>query len=243
MTADFHESVADGVVTIAFDAPRTRNALTRATRVALVERFDALDADPAVRVVVVTGTDPAFSSGVDAKELLSTPGYVAPPVDPATALRRMTTPVIAAVNGSCVSGGLEIALACSFILASAEARFADTHARIGITPGWGLSVDLPDAVGIRRARQLTLTGQPIDAATALAWGLVNEVVPHAELRHRAGELAAQIAALGEPIVRHALALYRDGQEQRLGSARDLERDALETWTVDRGDSRERFDDR
>ena len=155
----------DDALVVTFHAPTARNALTRATRVALVDELSRADADPAVRVVVVTGTDPAFTSGVDAKELLGDPEYVAPPIDPATALRRMATPTIAAVNGACVSGGLEIALACSFIIASDRAVFSDTHAKIGISPGWGLTADLPAVVGIARARQLSLTGALIDAET------------------------------------------------------------------------------
>src|SRR5690554_3392571 len=168
----------ESVLVIRFEHPPTRNALDRATRVALVDELRDADVDSEVRCVVLTGLDPSFTSGVDARELLSDPDYVPPPVDPPTAIREVGTPVIAAVNGSCVSGGLEIALACSFIVASDRATFADTHARLGLTPGWGLSVELPATIGVARARQMTLTGLPVDAATALAWGLVNEVVPH-----------------------------------------------------------------
>jgi enoyl-CoA hydratase len=241
MASDLVVERSGATLVITFSAPASRNALDRATRVALVDELQAADADPAIRAIVLTGADPAFTSGVDAKELLSNPDYLAPPLDPASALRDLRTPTIAAVNGSCVSGGLEIALACSFILASERARFADTHAKIGLTPGWGLSAELPAAVGIARARQLTITGLPIDARTALTWGLVNEMLPHDELLPRAHELARAIAELDDAAIRHALTLYADGHEAAMADARRLERDATAAWKVDLDASRRRFD--
>jgi len=214
----FATETAEGVTLVRFDHRATRNALDRARRASFVELLREVDADPGVRVVVITGTDPAFTSGVDAKQLLE-PSYEPLPVDPATALRSLSTPTIAAVNGACVSGGLEIALACSLIVASERATFADTHAVLGLTPGWGLSVGLPAAIGPWRARQLSLTGQPIDAETAHRWGLVNEVVSHESVVARARELAAAIARLDPRSVAHAERLYRDGHEAVYGPAR------------------------
>jgi len=212
-----------GVLTIAFDAPRTRNAMNRATRVAFVEELQRADADPEVRVILVTGTDPAFSSGVDAKEFLGSADYVKPAIDPATALRALTTPTIAAVNGACVSGALEIAIACSFAIASDRARFADTHTRLGLTPGWGLGSDLPALIGPARARRLALTAEAIDAPTALAWGIVTEVVPHEELMPRANGLADAILAIPDPAaVRAVLRLHREAQDAVLAGARAAE---------------------
>lgn len=228
---------------VTFHQPRTRNALNRATRVALVEELERADADREIRVIVLTGSGSSFSSGVDAKELLATAGYVPPPIDPPSCLRALDTPTIAAVNGSCVSGGLEIALACSFIIAAESARFADTHTKIGLTPGWSLSAELPAAVGVARARQLSLTGHPIDAQTALVWGLVNEVVPDERLLSRCGELARSISAMNELSLGHTVELYRRGHESRVGQARELERAALAEWKVDAGDSLERFSQR
>lgn len=232
----FRRDRTDRVLTLTLAAPRTRNALNRATRVALVETLQEADADPAIRVVIVTGEDPAFSSGVDAKELFGATDYVPPAIDPPTALRAMLTPTIAAVNGSCVSGGLEIALACSMMVASERAAFADTHAKIGISPGWGLSAELPAAIGVQRARQLTLTGQPIDARTALAWGLVNEVVPHGELLPRATALAIAMAGIPLEASRNAMLLYAQGQTVALGEARRIEREATAAFAVDREES-------
>jgi enoyl-CoA hydratase len=238
---DFRTERRGPALVLTFAAERTRNALNRTTRVELVEELRRADADDGVRVVILTGMDPAFSSGVDAKELLATPDYVAPAVDPPTALRSSRTPTIAAVNGACVSGGLEIALACSFVIASERATFADTHAKIGLTPGWSLSAELPAAIGVRRARQLTLTGQPIDARTALSWGLVNEVLPHERLIARALELGDAIAALEAAVIRNALSVYAEGHDARLADARRIEAAALAAWNVDRTDARARFD--
>jgi enoyl-CoA hydratase len=215
----------EAVAIVTLDVPATRNALDRATRVALVELASELDADVAVRAVVLTGTDPAFTSGVNFKEFLGDPSYVPPAIDPATALRAMSTPVIAAVNGACVSGGLEVALACSFIVASERATFADTHAKLGLIPGWGLSAELPAAIGTARARQLTFTAQPIDASTALVWGLVNEVVAHDELLTRALALAEAVTRIGPEHVRAAASLYRDAQGADRAEAHRLEGEA------------------
>lgn len=236
----FVTAVADGVMVLRFDHPPTRNSLDRATRARLIEVLQQADAAPDVRAIVITGSDPAFTSGVDARQLLGDPDYRPLPVDPPTVLRSLSTPTIAAVNGSCVSGGLEIALACSMIIASTRASFADTHAKLGLTPGWGLSTELPAAVGIWRARQLTLTAQPIDARTAYEWSLVNEVVEHEGLHERALELARATAALDPAGVANAMRLYSDGQQAALGAAREVERDALARWTVDRSRARASF---
>lgn len=221
---DYSIDTVEGIATLTFRSPKTRNALTRATRLAFVDDVRRLDGDPSVRAIILTGADPAFTSGVNAKELFGDPDYVAPPVDPPTALRELTTPVIAAVNGVCYSGGLEIALACSFIIASENATFADTHAKLGITPGWGLAAELPARIGIGRARQLALTGLPIDAATAYEWNLVNEVVAHDALAPRARELAEAITRLPPAAVTETIRLYRRIHETGVSRAREIERE-------------------
>nr|WP_246301236.1 enoyl-CoA hydratase-related protein [Microbacterium immunditiarum] len=223
---------------VRFDHPPTRNALDRASRVRLVECLARADRDPDVRVIIVTGADPAFCSGVDAKQLLGDPDYTPPPVDPATMLRSLSTPTIAAVNGACVSGGLEIALACSMVIASDRARFADTHAVLGLTPGWGLSAELPAAIGAWRARQMSLTGEAIGARTAYEWGLVNEVVRHEDLWTRVREVADAVARLDPRSTANMVRLYREGRAIALEPSLDVERAALSSWTVDRSRARE-----
>jgi enoyl-CoA hydratase len=131
------------------------------------------------------------------------------------------------VNGAAVTGGLELALACDFLVASERARFADTHARMGIMPGWGLSYALPEAVGLRRARQMSATGNFVDARTALAWGLVNDVVRHRDLLDVTLRLAADVASNDPLAVRAILATYRS---QVIGAAADgIEQAARVRW--------------
>jgi enoyl-CoA hydratase len=115
--------------------------------------------------------------------------------------------LIGAVNGVAVTGGLELALQCDFLIASEVAGFADTHSRVGVQPGWGLTVLLPQAIGIRRARQMSATGNYVDAVQALAWGLVNEVVAHDELLPRARQIAADICSNDQENVRQIFATY------------------------------------
>lgn len=120
-----------------------------------------------------------------------------------------TKPLIGAVNGVAVTGGLELALNCDFLVASERARFADTHARMGVQPLWGLTVLLPEAVGVRRAREMSATGNFVDAATALAWGLVNHVVPHDEMLTFARRLAADIVTSDQRALRRLFATYEE----------------------------------
>jgi hypothetical protein len=129
-------------------------------------------------------------------------------------------------------GGLELALACDFLIASELARFADTHARMGIMPGWGLTVELPAAVGMRRARQMSATGNFIDAATALTWGLVNHVVPHQELMDITWRLAADAASNDPAAVQAIFATYRQIAQVPGAEALAVERAANRRWHTD-----------
>lgn len=230
-----------GVRVVTIDRPEARNALTADMRRAFAAIMAAADADPDVDVVILTGTDPAFSAGVDLKERLggdSPPPRVKP--NPGEALRAMSTPVVCAVNGTCVTGALEMALSTTFVIASDRARFADTHGKVGLLPGWGLSALLPSAVGLRWARQMTITGGFVDAPTALRIGLVNEVVPHEELLPRAVELATAIAACDRNAVRASLALYAKGQGVTFDEGLRLEQVALDAFRVDSASARDRF---
>jgi len=131
-------------------------------------------------------------------------------------------PIIGAVNGVAVTGGLELALNCDFLIVSERARFADTHARVGVHPLWGLTVLLPQAVGIRRAREMSATGNFVDARTALEWGLVNHVVAHDELLPTARRLAADIVSSDQRAVRAILATYEEASRVPGGEAWDVE---------------------
>lgn len=208
----------DGAVaTVTLNRPGARNALSQELRRALWKSMADLEADDSVAAIVLTGADPAFCAGLDLKELASTAGAALGETGAAgeTSSQRgpvppMTKPIIGAVNGVAITGGFEVALACDFLIASEKAAFADTHARMGIMPGWGLTVLLPEAVGFRRAKELSTTGNFLDAQTALAWGLVNHVVPHDELVPFAQKLAADIATNDQVAVRRMLQTYAEG---------------------------------
>jgi enoyl-CoA hydratase len=224
-------ATADGVRTITLHRPDKRNALTRAMRDELVRRAGEVDEDPAVSVLVITGTDPAFSAGVDLTEIASgaasdaVPGTApdAPPgtanpgrspagslpgtANPGAALQAVRKPVIAAVNGACFTGALEIALSCDVIVASERASFGDTHARFGLMPYWGMSVRLPERVGVAKARELSLTGRTVDAVEARRIGLVEHVVGHDELLAFVAGLAGDMAASDQAAVLGMQELY------------------------------------
>ena len=213
---------ADGVRTITFDRPEAKNALTVAMRREFCELLDGADRDPTVRAVILTGADPVFTAGVDYKEVDPSfdPRQRRFAVNPGRALRAMRTPAICAVNGACVSGGLEIALSATFIVASDRARFADTHARLNVVPAWGLTALLPRAVGLRKAREMSVTGDFIDADEALRTGLVNHVVPHEELMDYTRRLVSQIS--DSPAVAEVLALYDQGADLSMNGSLALE---------------------
>lgn len=233
----------EGAVTVVtIERPEARNALTSAMRRDFGTLFAELDRQPECRVVVLTGSGTSFSAGVDLKERLA--GDTPPPrvrPHPGEVLGGCATPVIAAVNGACVTGGLEMALSCAFIVASDRAVFRDTHARLALMPGWGLSALLPRAVGLRLAREMTLTGRPIDAAEALRAGLANRVVPHDELLPISLDLARSVAEADPTVVRAALDLYQRGEGVSLEQALEYEREAADAWRTDAGRSREDFD--
>lgn len=216
--------VADRVATITLNRPEARNALSRAVIALLPELVLRADADPDVDVIILTGADPAFSAGVDLKELGASnaiPGLASEAEDPGADAGTLDTrpgpfppvakPVIGAINGVAVTGGFELALNCDLLIASDRARFADTHCRIGVQPGWGLTILLAEAVGVRRARQLSITGNFLDAETARDWGLVNEVVPHEDLLPRCRALAADIVSNDQAGVRRILRTYAENE--------------------------------
>jgi enoyl-CoA hydratase len=221
--------VDDGVATITINRPEARNALNRAVRGRLPAVVEECEADDAVDVMILTGADPAFSAGVDLKEIgagaatgddlrSGPPDGAAGQVDKGGrhtdgrvpwrgALPPRSKLLIGAVNGVAVTGGLELALACDFLIASERARFADTHARVGVMPGWGLTVLLPQRVGVARAREMSVTGNFVDAQLAYDWGLVNHVVPHEELLPYCQQLAADCRTIDQPAVRRMLSTY------------------------------------
>jgi enoyl-CoA hydratase len=193
----------DRVRTLTLNRPRSRNALSSALRREFFAALRVAEADVTVDVIILTGADPVFCAGLDLKELGNTTELpdISPKWPP------MTKPVIGAINGAAVTGGLELALYCDLLIASERARFADTHARVGLLPTWGLSVRLPQKVGVGMARRMSLTGDYLSAEEALRAGLVTEVVPHDQLMPTARRTAAAIVGNNQKAVRALLASY------------------------------------
>ncbi|ART71369.1 enoyl-CoA hydratase [Mycobacterium dioxanotrophicus] len=224
---------------LTMNRPDARNALSRALIEALYAALDAADADEQVRAVVLTGADPAFCAGVDLKEAQSLGTAYFDEFRANNCITRtgeMRTPIIGAINGATFTGGLEMALGCDFLIASERAVFADTHARVGILPGGGMTARLPHLVGAAMARRLSMTGEVLDAATALRVGLVTEVVQHDRLLSRALELAGQITEVPGPVMAGLKEIYGRGAttvvgpalaaEQAVSSAQQHDFDAL-----------------
>jgi len=209
------------VATVTLCRPQALNAITRDMLIQLDGALEALAGDDEVRVVVLTGEGRAFSAGVDLKAMGSErrpDGGVGGLLDiPArSVIGRLTTMpqvVIARVNGFCYTGALELALACDLVVTADEARLADTHAKWGLRPTWGMSQRLVRLVGIGRARQLSYTAQPISGQEAAAWGLAMRSVPLEDLDRTVGELAATIAENSAG----SIAAYKDLYRQALDS--------------------------
>lgn len=194
-------SIEGPIATITLDRPEKLNALTLPMLAALDEALLAIDADPEVRVVVITGSGPkAFCAGADVVAWSSLA-----PLDMwrtwtrtgqrvLERLEALRQPTIAALNGIAYGGGLELALACDLRIAADHVRLAAPEVGIATVPGWGMTTRLATIVGPARAKQMILTALPIDAERAAAWGVVSEVVPAADLEATVADLAARIAA-------------------------------------------------
>ncbi|WP_123026117.1 enoyl-CoA hydratase [Mycolicibacterium stellerae] len=216
---------ADRVRTLTLNRPKSRNALSSALRKQFFAALRDAEADDAVDVVILTGADPVFCAGLDLKELGDTTELpdISPKWPP------MTKPVIGAINGAAVTGGLELALYCDILIASEQARFADTHARVGLLPTWGLSVRLPQKVGVGMARRMSLTGDYLSAAHGLRAGLVTEVVPHDELLPTARRVAASIAGNNQKAVRALLASYHRIDDAQTNEGLWIEAASARQW--------------
>ncbi|MGE4323792.1 MAG: enoyl-CoA hydratase [Sphingobium sp.] len=216
--------VADGIALITLWRPAALNALNAALRDAIADAVDRAGADPQVRAVILTGSgDRAFCVGVDLKELGSSGVTINGDKDPVRSIEACPKPVIAAVNGLAITGGFELVLACDVIFAAEEARFADTHVRVGVIPGWGLSQRLSRAIGVYRAKELSLSGNFLSAATAAQWGLVNRVTPRDRLMAEAYELAGQFASAPGDMVAAYKRTIDEGFAMTFGAAMTYEK--------------------
>lgn len=216
----------DGPVAIVtLNRPDALNALSQALRREIVKTFQVLAKDEDVRAVVLTGAGRAFTAGVDLKEAGQAGfalGADGGEIDLAKALEAFPWPVIGAINGFAITGGFELALMCDVLLASENAKFADTHARVGILPGWGLSQRLSRMIGISRAKELSLTGNFLDAPTAERWGLVNRVYAPEELLPAAIQMGHDMASCQPGMLRKYKQVIDDGFAMEFGDAMKME---------------------
>ena len=223
-----------GVSTITLNRPKALNAFNMELLGALDQAMTAAAEDEAVRVVVLTGEGRAFSAGVDLKMLAAgdtSGGSIDGSLNDLArniiqTIETMAKPVIAKVNGFCFTGALEIALACDLIVASDEAVFGDTHAKVGIRPTWGMTQRLPRAVGIRMAREMAYTARSISGTEAAAIGLANYSVPHEALDAKVAELTDAMVANSAGSIAAYKDLFIASQERGLSGGLAYEEDAV-----------------
>jgi len=227
-------SKRDGVATVTLNRPEKLNALNHELRATFCEAMQALRGDQEAGVVIVTGAGRAFSAGLDLKELGSNASIrETGNVTFVSVIEQMEVPVIAAVNGFAVTGGFEMVLACDIIIAAETAQFADTHARVGVMPGAGMSARLPRAIGIRRAKEMSFTGNYLPAREAERLGLVNRVVQGDQLMTVAHEMAKQILEAEQRVVRQMKRLITRTTESTLGEGMQIEQDYFRAYNSSR----------
>ena len=219
------------VATLTLNRPKAMNALSSALRSELADAVASLQADAAVNVLIVTGAGQrAFTAGLDLKELgeqggvADAAGAGGEDKDPVRVFETFSGPIIGAINGVAITGGFELALACDVLIGTPNARFADTHGRVGIMPGWGLSQKLSRIIGINRAKELSLTGNFLDADTACQWGLLNRVVPADQLMSVCKQLAADMATMDPTFQKAYKRLINDGYATTFGEGMAIEAD-------------------
>ena len=224
----------DAIVTLTLNRPETRNSISEDDMIeAIVHAVDRVNRDMSVSVVILTGAGSAFSSGGNVKHMRDRVGMFAggpaeirngyrfgiqriPP-----AVYHIEVPTIAAVNGPAFGAGCDLTMMCDMRIASEKAVFGESFVKLGIIPGDGGAWFLPRIVGMSRACEMTFTGDPVNAPTALEGGIVSKVVPPDELLGEAGRLAARIAVNPPHALRMAKKLIREGQHQRLESILEM----------------------
>jgi len=213
-----------GLVTL--NRPQSLNALNEALIAELNAALEAFEADPAVGCTVLTGSEKAFAAGADVKEMAEktyVEAYLARFLDGWTRIAETRKPIIAAVSGFCLGGGLELAMMCDFIIAAETAKFALPEITLGIMPGAGGTQRLPRFIGKAKAMDLILTGRMMDAAEAERAGLVARVVAPDKLLEDALAAAGKIAGYSQPIVMMAKETVNRAQETSLAEGARFER--------------------
>jgi enoyl-CoA hydratase len=218
----------DNIAVLTLNRPERRNAISQDLLVHLYNYIERVTKDPEIRVAVLTGAGNSFCSGLDLDRLL-TDNLLNPRGDGSDFVKLMAAcpkPFFGAVNGHAITGGFEFALNCDFLIASENAKFLDSHAKVAIHPGWGMTQLLQEAIGTRRARQMSFTCKFITAQQALEWGLVNEVVPREKLMDRAMEIARDIAATNQDMLLTMKRLINNRREMTLDRAMTMEREGM-----------------
>ena len=220
--------VADHTAVITLNRPEKRNAISQDLLMNLYNYLERISNDPEIRVGIITGAGDSFCAGLDLSRL-TTDNLLDPRGDGRDLFDILATvekPIIGAVNGHAITGGFELALNCDFLIASENASFADTHAKVGIHPGWGMTQLLQKAVGIRMAKQMSFTCKFFSAQEMLAAGLVNEVVPKEQLMPRCREIAGDIAAVNQEMLGVVKKLIEAGGAGTLETGLRRERDGF-----------------
>ena len=188
--------LSEGVAVVTMNRPESMNSMSSKMLRELFRVFSFIAENDSVNVVILTGMGrKAFSAGLDLKELSQGVDVFFQKIDGCdvvNAIENCGCPVIGAINGCAITGGLELALACDFLIASNTAKFADTHARVGLIPAWGMSQKLPRLIGVNRAREMSLTGRFISVEEACHWGLINHVCEEDALLDKAMSIAQSI---------------------------------------------------
>ena len=222
-----------GVVTLTLNHPETRNALTgTGLTEALLDAFARIERDSTVKALIITAEGKVFSSGGKLDEMAR---QIQPEVGSAAlrqeyrhgiqrlplALHSLEVPTIAAVNGMAIGAGCDLACMCDIRIAADTASFSESFVKVGIIPGDGGAWFLPRIVGMARAVEMSLTGEPVDAQTALAWGLVSKVVPGDELMASASAMAHRMTVHSSDVIRMTKRLLREGQQSSLANLLEL----------------------
>ena len=224
----------EAVVTLTLNKHETRNAISEDEMVnAIVAACDQINADPSVRVVILTGAGSAFSSGGNVKDMKDKVGMFG---GTATEIRdgyrqgiqriplaidALEVPIIAAVNGAAIGAGCDLAMMCDLRIASEKALFAESFVKVGLIPGDGGAWFLPRAIGQARANEMSFTGEPVNAETALAWGIVSQVVAPDGLMDAARALAARVAANPPHALRMTKKLLKESRKADLPSILEM----------------------
>ena len=225
------------ILLISLNRPEKLNALSVHLQTELSDALSAAAADSSVRVLIVSGEGRAFCAGLDLHEFPASLTHFqnqnqnqSQSQNIFSQLEQFPLPVIAAINGPAITGGFELALSCDLLIASTNARFADTHGQIGVMPGAGLSQKLSRIIGLPRAMAVSLTGEFLEAETAYAYGLISHLVQPGALMPLAWGLAGQIAAGQPAVIREMKRVIKEGAGATLARGMEMEREAHERWT-------------